>query len=115
MPERISAYVPQDCKQRIERVADKHNISESKAAVMLIQQGFSDWETRIRLVQIEAKLDLLVENFAEEETAKKHVQEAVESLFDQEVDDNVIGDEPPSEPIEPFQSSDILPDEWERS
>ncbi|KZX46235.1 MULTISPECIES: hypothetical protein [unclassified Haloarcula] len=112
MGKRISGYVSDELGSQIEAIADHHNVARNRVVEMLLQQGMSNWDTRVRILQLEAKLDLIVDNFAEEENAKDRMQEQMSEALELPLPDGAVIDDIAEEPYAAFQSLGIRPDEW---
>ncbi|MGQ4557387.1 hypothetical protein [Halobellus sp. GM3] len=112
MGKRISGYVSEELGKQIEEMADHHDVPRNRIVEMLLQQGMSNWDARVRILQLEAKLDLLVEGFAEEENAKIKMQEAMDDALELPLPDGAVIDDVAGEPYQAFQSLGIRPDDW---
>jgi len=108
---KITAYVDEDYLKQIENLSDNLDITESKAANIILASGLSNWETEIKIVQLEAKLDLIIESFAEEEDAKERMKEAVREFNEKKSMDIPIDDT--DEPTDAMKSIGITPDSWD--
>lgn len=109
---KMTTYVPQQYYEQIEELANNLDISNSKAHTMILASGLSNWETEIRITQLEAKLDLVMENFALEDDAKERMEEAVIE-FNEEKSTDISIDES-GEPTDAMKSIGISPDTWEK-
>lgn len=109
---RITGYLKPKLREEIEAFADHHDISRSKAVSILLGRGLGSWESTVRQIRIEAKLDVLIEAFAERDLAEEKIKERFENepvavLSDGEIVE--LSDEP--NPL--FNSDVIQPEEWE--
>lgn len=112
MSEKISGYVDDELNSLIDAMAEHHDISRSRVIELLLREGVNARETRLRLVQMEAKLDLMVESFAEQDSAKERIQEQMAEAIDTPTPDGTTGTDLVDEPLPAFQSIGIRPDEW---
>ena len=112
MTDRVTGYFSSELHEEIKTFADHHDISKSKALSILVGRGLGSWESTVRQIRLEAKLDVLIEAFAEQKLAKEKIKERFENeptavLADGEIVE--LADEP--NPL--FNSNVIQPDEWE--
>ncbi|WP_277543711.1 hypothetical protein [Haloarcula laminariae] len=115
MSQKISGYVDDELDDLIEAMSDHHGISRSRVIELLLREGANARETRLRIVQLEAKLDLIVESFAEQDAAKDKVREQMTELIDLPTPDGTTGTDLVEAPVPEFQSLGIRPDEWDTS
>ncbi len=109
---KFTSYIPQDRYDQIEELATNLDISKSKAHNMILTAGLSNWETTIRIVQLEAKLDLIIENFALEPDARELMKEAVEDFYEEKSMDLSTSDT--QEPTDAMKSIGFTPEEWSK-
>ena len=109
---KFKSYIPQDRYDQIEELATNLDISKSKAHNMILTAGLSNWETTIRIVQLEAKLDLIIENFALEPDARELMKEAVEDFYEEKSMDLSTSDT--QEPTDAMKSIGFTPEEWSK-
>jgi hypothetical protein len=107
----FSAHIKEEYDEQIEELADNLEISKNKALNMILSTGLSNWEAEIRIAQLESKIDLIIESFAEEENAKERMKEAMEEFHEKKSLDGST--KSVNEPTEAMQSIGITPDEWE--
>jgi hypothetical protein len=112
MGKRISGYVSDELGEQIEAIAEHHDVPRNRIVEMLLQQGMSNWDARVRILQLEAKLDLIVDSFAEEENAKERMREQMDEALELPLPDGAVIDDISGEPYAAFQSLGIRPDEW---
>lgn len=112
MGHRISGYVSDELGEQIEAMAEHHDVPRNRIVEMLLKQGMSNWDARVRILQLEAKLDLMVESFAEEENAKERMEEVMEEALELPLPDGAVLDDVEGEPYQAFQSLGIRPDDW---
>lgn len=112
MGKRISGYVSDELGEQIEAIAEHHNVPRNRIVEMLLQQGMSNWDARVRILQLEAKLDLIVDSFAEEENAKERMQAQMDEALELPLPDGAVIDDIADEPYAAFQSLGIRPDDW---
>lgn len=113
MGTKISGYVDDELAGLLEDIADHHDIPKTRALELLLREGVQAREHRLRLVQLEAKLDLLLESFAEEENAKTAVEDQVSEAMQTAVPQGTTGVDLVEEPHPAFQSLGIRPDDWQ--
>lgn len=109
---KFTSYIPQDRYDQIEELATNLDVSKSKAHNMILTAGLSNWETEIRIIQLEAKLDLIMESFAEEPAARERMKEAVEDFYEEKSMDLSTSDT--QEPTDAMKSVGITPEEWSK-
>lgn len=115
MGKRISGYVSDELGEQIEAIAEHHDVPRNRIVEMLLQQGMSNWDARVRILQLEAKLDLIVDSFAEEENAKERMREQMDEALELPLPDGAVIDDIADEPYAAFQSLGIRPDKWSGS
>jgi hypothetical protein len=112
MGQKISGYVDDELAELISAMADHHNVPEARIVELLLREGVHSRDIRLRILQVEAKLDLIVDGFAEEENAKELMREQVPTALGLPLPDGTTGIDLVDEPFPAFQSLGIRPDEW---
>lgn len=113
MGQNISGYVDDDLAELIEDIAEHHDIPRNRVHEILLREGVQAREMRLRMVQLEAKLDLILESFAEEENAKDAIDEQIGKAMALPIPEGTTGVDLADEPYPAFQSMGIRPDDWE--
>jgi hypothetical protein len=110
MGERISSYVDDSLLDTIEAVAEHHDISNSKAIVLLLVEGTRAREMRYRYEQMDAKLDILIESLGGEPVAAEAVEERFERVAERGLPGGLGGVELADSPAPHFHSAGGIPD-----
>ena len=112
MGQKLSGYIDDELYDLIEALAEHHDIPKSRAHELLLREGVQARNHRLRLVQLEAKLDLIIDAFAEEENAKENIKQQMQDAMQLPIPDGTTGVDLVDEPFPAFQSLGIRPDEW---
>lgn len=112
MGQKISGYVEDELGDLISAMAEFHNVPEARIVELLLREGAHSRDLRLRILQVETKLDLILDSFAEEENAKELMREQVPAALGVPLPDGTTGVDLVDEPFPAFQSTGIRPDEW---
>jgi hypothetical protein len=110
MGERIGAMVDEDLNEILEAVAEYHDIPKSRAVELLLREGVQAREMRYRFEQLDAKLDVLIENLGGEPFAADAVEERFAAVSERGLPGGVSGVDLTDRPFPYFQSAGDLPD-----
>lgn len=110
MGENISSHVDEELNQLIESVAEYHNIPKSRAIELLLREGAHAWEMRLRFEQLDAKLDVLLNNLGGGADATEEVTERLETVMDRGLPGGTTGVDLADQPHPYFLSESELLD-----
>jgi predicted transcriptional regulator len=112
MSEVITVRVPDGLADRIEKMADHHSVSNSVVIELLIREGLSKRDLRLRLIQLDAKIDHVLGHYTDEEGAKEQMEKTTKAALElPETSTPPLDLEDTPAPI--FQSLGVTPDDWE--
>ncbi|NGM71377.1 hypothetical protein G6M89_20665 [Natronolimnobius sp. AArcel1] len=113
MSRNISSHVPDDVAAGIDAIAEYHDISASKAILLILLEGFHAREMRYRQEIIDAKLDVFIENFGVEEETQNKVESRLSEISNRSIPESTLGMELMDEPhpmLGPAGNLPSLPD-----
>jgi len=91
MSKTICAHVNEELEAHIESLAEYHDISKSNAIKLLLLEGIRAREMRLRFEQLDAKLDVLIENLGGEQVAEKKIEDRLDRVLDRGLPGDLYG------------------------
>lgn len=112
MGQKVSGYVDDETAEYIDAIAEHYGLAKTKVMALLIREGIQARTHRIRLEQLNAKLDVLMEGYAAEDEAREAIRDQWQSAADVDLPGSVFASGSVKEPFPAFQSPGLQPEEW---
>jgi len=113
MAEKISGAVSDRLYILMQEMAEYHNIPFSRVLELLLREGVQARSTRVRLEQMDAKLDTLIAKFGVD--VEDDVDNRTKSVSGYPLTEGTMGADVLGKPHPFFQLTGSLDDDWEKT